>query len=401
LLLLVGSATSRISSSSDQQLRRASIRLLQEENEADGEEGAENQQQADNDANGEEQPEENNQQQQEGYQEAYQENAYGQAEEQQANGYQEYASYFSANEYYAEENAYGEEAGEEQSGVSNFVTDLLFRIDEDMYEMWNNSPSQWAAEYWEVLVVLGSLVFFVLMCVCYVCCIVPFCANKNRRENDDDDDVGYGDPHSGGRMVATPSEMEKHLQAKKRRLFGKNKSASTKTINEEEEDYEAPFVRMDDNGNPSYAEEINGTNPGSPRSGGEESDVLPHDYSEYTDGAISPRSVSKKKKSFLKSSRKSGFKNDNSNLFIETIDVWSEFLGFKNTKYNVKEAVDVGAVDDGKRVSSVKGASPRKSKTTRTKKGRSSSSVASKSGAVAETEDNKETTLLSEEEDKP
>jgi hypothetical protein len=342
---------------------------------------------------GEQQPDD----QQEKQQEEQENNAYGQQQQEQqqmyyTKYYDERQEQYDARAYY-NQNLYGEEYQVQQANESNFVNDILYRIDEDMVQMWNNSPSQWAEEYWEVLAVFGSAVFLVLMCLCYVCCIMPFCGGDGSSPPPGKDGLEYGDPHSGGRVVATPSEMEKRLQSKKRRFLGRNKDSDRMGDDPDGTDYEAPFIRMDDT---DRSHSTAGGGPASPTSLG---DDVPHTESEYTDGAISPQSVRKKRGS--RTSRRYGSSKSERprrNLWTETVDVWSEFLGFKNTTYNIRQSsrsssrradvyhdededvvdnVDETEVeevdDDEKRISDVKGTSPRKSKSRRKVKSSSSS----------------------------
>jgi hypothetical protein len=244
---------------------------------------------------------------------------------------------------------------------AGFINNFLFRVDGDLYNMWNSSPSQWVTEYWEVLAVFGALFFLVGVLLCYVCCIVPCCSPYE--SNDSRGHAEIGDPHAGGRAVATESEMEKHLQNKKRRFFGRNKrskAASDGDTVTDTEDYEAPFIRMDDvNEAPSQEADMSpaftagATTPMSDASTTpEECDTVPQNNSSYTEGAMSPRSAtsavpqsprkkdgSNRMSSTRRKSRRSkyGFK-EGSSLWEETVDVWSEFLGFKNTTYSVPGA---------------------------------------------------------------
>ena len=127
------------------------------------------------------------------------------------------------------------------------------------------------------------------------------------------------------------------------------------------EDYEAPFIRMDDVNIEAPASPTSITAARSPVSATsstyqEDSDAaVPYNPSSYSDGPTTPRSAasaaapqspSKKDRSGRTSStrrKKSrrgsryGFK-EGSSIWSETVDVWSEFLGFKNSTYSVRGA---------------------------------------------------------------
>lgn len=85
----------------------------------------------------------------------------------------------------------------------------MSRVDEDMYYMWTVGPSEWSTEYWEVFALFGGLAFLLLLCVFYVCCILPCldaraAAAKGRN----------GNPNIGDRTEMTQQELDDHNRAK-------------------------------------------------------------------------------------------------------------------------------------------------------------------------------------------
>jgi hypothetical protein len=120
--------------------------------------------------------------------------------------------------------------------------------------------------------------------------------------------------------------MEKYHKQQHRQKKGgffrrKSKdNGDTDTVNDDDGEWDSPFVRMEDGQE------------------GTKTDIE-RNASEYTDGAISPREEVLANRRKKVRSRRSGSKQGSS-IWTEIVDVWSEFLGFKNTSYNIKVRVD-------------------------------------------------------------
>ncbi|KAL3918648.1 MAG: hypothetical protein SGILL_004136 [Bacillariaceae sp.] len=329
------------------------------EQQQEGEEHDDNEERSEEGASDDNKEEEEVEEEQNEMQQYYQ-NQYNQ--QQMAQEYNDYSDYDDqqykeevAEQYYGQEEEENENSEDGEAEDANFINNFMFRVDGDLYNMWNSSPSEWITEYWEVLAVFGVLFFLVGVLLCYVFCIVPCCSTYDSTQGREGD---MGDPHAGGRVVGTESEMEKHLENKKRRLFGRRKktTASDEDTVTDAEDYEAPFIRMDDVGEtPSQAAASSPVSTFMSASSAypEDSDTVPQALSSNTEGALSPRSTTsggevqspKKERSVRMASvrgkkgrRSKQGQKGGSSLWSETVDVWSEFLGFKNTTYNIRGA---------------------------------------------------------------
>jgi len=78
----------------------------------------------------------------------------------------------------------------------NFVTQATSRIEQDLVDMWDSSPSSWGDEYWEIFVTAMAIIFAVLLCHCIICC-TPCC--------NDGGDARGATPH--GVRTATAAEL--------------------------------------------------------------------------------------------------------------------------------------------------------------------------------------------------
>ena len=230
------------------------------------------------------------------------------------------------------------------------LQDLMERLDEDIVQMWSTSPSEWDGEFWKVFGAVAGAFTILLSCILYLFCIC--CSGSSEK---DEDMMGH---RGAGKRARTTHRG---------RLFDRNRTNDTDTIGTvQSNDYDKPFVLIEDieKDEDDKSKSLNATSVLSPLSsksdGGEDTD-----YSvsrRATPTADDQTEISKDQTKFSKDqteiskgtyrtskSRKSLKTNPETpkrGLFDETIDVWSEFLGFKKSKYNMKPAATMSNDED-------------------------------------------------------
>lgn len=337
---------------------------------------------AEEEDNGEEEEEEEEEQEQQ------QENNYGEQEEEEEQ---------QEEEEQEEENAQnGDEAmdddGNGNGGQSDTVSNIkesfqsfMDRFDEDVINMWSTSPSEWDDEFWKVFGIVAGVFSVLLSCIFYICCLC--CSGSSDDEN------------GKAMIVGTQSEADMRSKNKRHRgrFFARSRSGDTETEGGDEtehtgrnttNDWESPFVLIEDvekddtftQGSklaahltsPVYAQGSDGGD------GGENYDTLsPLSSNSKTEHGIGmaestaaiPSPVSRsaattiptisqdydddaKGKALKKNS--SVLQEPSGGIVGETMDVWSEFLGFKKSKYNMQpddvvsgdEDEDIDLTDD-------------------------------------------------------
>jgi hypothetical protein len=101
---------------------------------------------------------------------------------------------------------------DENNDDTNIFTQAKSRVEQDFSDMWSSSPSEWSQEFWEVFVVLLSLVIVGTLCVC-IACIVPlwfpeqYTAPSKELDDKDDNNVMSNEtsepgPHQDKKWVA-------------------------------------------------------------------------------------------------------------------------------------------------------------------------------------------------------
>jgi len=90
-----------------------------------------------------------------------------------------------------------DENNDNNNDDGNFLTQATSRIEQDLVDMWDSSPSSWGDEYWEIFVTAIAIVFAVLLCHFIICCTPCF--------NDGSGDARGATPH--GVRTATTAEL--------------------------------------------------------------------------------------------------------------------------------------------------------------------------------------------------
>mmetsp|Transcript_10359 Transcript_10359/g.24679 ORF Transcript_10359/g.24679 Transcript_10359/m.24679 type:complete len:592 (-) Transcript_10359:293-2068(-) len=361
------------------------------ENENHEEEGQE--QENEEEEHQEEEAEGEQQQQQQENEEEEEEEEQGQ--QQQQNNYEQQQEEYDEAEYeYGNDDGYSNQIVDDDAAsgqvnvtemvdnVKTSVSDLMDRFDYDVANMWSTSPAEWDEEYWKVFGIIGGIFTVLLSCIIYICCL---CC------------CGGGDPHGKDVLVATESEAEQHRRGRSRRthrgrrFLSMSRSDGSDTMGDDttehtrrsdgSEEWESPFALIEDaDGNDdSASNRLQLTSPVYARGSNDAGDF---------DGALSPlssktlRSASlvrtKGSKTSTRSARKtptvSIAENDNESqnngaqskietgdtlkttssvlkepsggIINETVDVWSEFLGFKKSKYNIPPVAQVNQEED-------------------------------------------------------
>mmetsp|Transcript_19321 Transcript_19321/g.21603 ORF Transcript_19321/g.21603 Transcript_19321/m.21603 type:complete len:597 (-) Transcript_19321:95-1885(-) len=279
------------------------------------------------------------------------------------------------------------------------VSDLKDRFDSDVALMWQTSPSEWGDTTWKDFTIMGGIVAGLVASILCCCC---FCCR--------------GGGSGRGRDVKTLLENKrargKHRQKQERRSRYFNRSRSEETgdshsdytgsysghnNNNSTDDWEAPFVliedveskddtfsktaggsksttaahiastptspvyakrneSLEDGGSTSYAA-LSPLSSGSKTEPGTSDDIeslgnrtsssLPivSNVATQKNGTTTSRTLTKKSSPALQES--------SGGIVGETVDVWSEFLGLKKTKYNIQadhldEDSQVDETDDEK-----------------------------------------------------
>jgi hypothetical protein len=291
------------------------------------------------------------------------------------------------NEEEMEEDAANDDANanDDQAGFSSNVQDtvadvqdnfqdLMDRFDEDVMNMWSTSPSQWDEECWKVFAGVGGAFALLLSCLLYLCCM---CCNGDQSDED--------------RMFAAKADADKRAKKNHRgRLFARmrnNDDTDTVTSHHTgltDNDYERPFVliedvekdnTMNDDKSKSTAGMDGLTSPvyarGSASGTQHENVISPteHKMNDFSNRALaSPGSKhpvpvtagtmsiddaeTLHSKDTFKSVKSQSSRKPHG-IINETVDVWSEFLGFKKHKYKFKpgaiskdEDEDINLTDD-------------------------------------------------------
>ena len=272
--------------------------------------------------------------------------------------------------------------------IDNLVADLRDRFESDVATMWNTSPGEWDEEIWKDFGIVAGIVVGLLAFLCLCCC----CCCRGGNDGKD--------------LNALTQEEADARRKKKRghrgRFFHRNRSEDTDCSRSEHTDWSSPFVLIEDvekddtfktQGSKSTTA-IGGiaTSPVYTR-GGASADVEADGYATLsplssnskaemqspgnTSGAPSVPNLNDDAsgvngKTLKKNS--SVLQESSGGIVGETLDVWSEFLGFKKTKYNIKadEIDEDSAIEETDDERERRGASPR-GRSTRSSRAKSSS----------------------------
>ena len=166
------------------------------------------------------------------------------------------------------------------------------RVDEDLATMWETAPSQWIAEYWEVLAVFLGLVFIIALCYCMLCC--SCCCG--------------GDPAS--RRVMDTDEYKSYQQQSKDRYTSQEPTSMFVAMNDNSPKQDQPTTQT----TPSKAEEIQKI---------EKSASLTRTTTGATGASQSLLSDNETTQDGTKTASTS---KRGSSMLMEVVDVWSEFL---------------------------------------------------------------------------
>lgn len=266
--------------------------------------------------------------------------------------------------------------------VKDTFQGLMDRFDEDVVSMWSTSPAEWDEEFWKVFGILAVVATVLLSCLIYICCLC--CCNGSSNDNNGKDF-----------LVATQSEADAQAGNRKsyrgRRFLGRSRNGETNTVGADDSshtgrtgnttnDWESPFVLIEDvEKDDTYDEGSNSNHMAA--------DITSPVYERGNDvgdfGAISP--LSNKTRSTLglhdssdtpgapesktyaaptiptmshddndtQASNGKTLKNISSvlkepsgGIINETVEVWSEFLGFKKSKYNIPPRTQTQDEDD-------------------------------------------------------
>jgi len=302
---------------------------------------------------------EGDQQQQEDNDDAAEEE---QEEEQQEEEEEEVAEEENANEMNNanmndDGNAYG---NDDQSDIVTNVQeswgDLMNRFDEDVGDMWQTSPSEWDEEHWKVFGIVGGIFTILLSCVLYMCCLC--CSGSDYDEKD--------------MLVATQSQADERKRKKnahRGRLFTRSQSGDTHedSLHNGHKNWESPFVLIEDVDKNDTFDQTALTNAGMSTAYTRGTDIGMTPMSSKTDtmndfstrALASPASKhttsipanptasiddveTRASRATSHGSRrrraqaKRMLKEPSRGIVSEAVDVWSEFLGFKKSKYTLQ-----------------------------------------------------------------
>lgn len=251
-------------------------------------------------------------------------------QEEEAEAEEEY-EYEAEDAYEGDDGQVDDDQSSVVSNVQETVADaqvkfetLMNRFDEDVVQMWSTSPSEWDDEFWKVFGIVAGVFTLLLSCIFYLFCL---CCKSEKDEN-----------------VIIKREKRNH----RGRLFTRDRTNDTDTIGTHHTgrssiDYDRPFVLIEDveKDDDQTAGDMTGAlSPLSSKTEGVQ------DYS------VSGRPTTDDETQFSKAtfrsskSKKSLKKNPSGGIINETVDVWSEFLGFKKSKYNVKPTTKSKDEDD-------------------------------------------------------
>lgn len=251
-----------------------------------------------------------------------------------------------------DENGNGNRYNDIVNSAKDTAQDLMDRFDEDVINMWSTSPSEWNDEHWKVFGIIAGVVTVLMSCIIYVCCA---CCSGGGRDNKSDF------------IVATKS------QAEGRRRYGWSRSQTgddeTEHTRNTTNDWESPFVLIEDTEKdgapaPLYPGEGSTYDALSPMSS--KTEKLPPDVSTRAVGSPESKGTFRGSRPAptLSTDDNESSHHDRSirhdpslgepkSIVSETVEVWSEFLGFKKSKYNIPpraetEDEDINLTDDEK-----------------------------------------------------
>ena len=242
--------------------------------------------------------------------------------------------------------------------------DLMDRFDEDVMNMWSTSPSQWDGECWKVFAGVGGAFAFLLSCIFYLCCK---CCNGDITDED--------------RIIAAQAAADKRAKKKlghRGRLFARMRNTDdAETVASHQTgltdlDDERPFVLIEDvekNTTMDYDKSkstagMDGlSSPVYARSVAQHENVLgPTEYklNDFSNkhpvpGASAAMSLDDAETLHSRGTFKSigTFKSLKSQserkphgIINETVDVWSEFLGFKKHNHKFKPGAHISKDED-------------------------------------------------------
>ena len=260
----------------------------------------------------------------------------------------------SLQEYYDEGQADGNYY--DNTDDAPFYQDSLDRLNEDLNGMWQNSPSEWIEEYWEVFGAIVLLACYLALLIC-ICCTVHCCQERRSRhaaaaslEGAEDDATSYvqaTDSNDGLMVVATESQFKERQQ--KRRFLGRLRSKN----NKKDEGLSPIDTTLKDVSSPDDIEQARYNQVASPIApgeggGGGDGEYEPPDNDvasailrqtspklgseDYDDDDNYHRRMVKSRSSRRKSSSADASPSTMSNvkeMYDEVVDLWSEFLGFR------------------------------------------------------------------------
>lgn len=244
------------------------------------------------------------------------------------------------------------------ANVQDTFSNLVDRFDEDMEMMWSTSPSEWDEEFWKVFGVVAGTFTFLLSCILFLFCRI--CSGDHREEEP---------------LIATKEEADKRARKKwahRGRLFARGRTNDTSTVGsgttgaDDEEDDERPFVLIEDvtkndstddkskittvGGTTTLYAEESALSPMTVRTGitgfTKETPAPPAQSMSMDSETVMTKGTLKSGKTL--NTRKSGksVPTTAGGIFNETLDVWSEFLGLKKHKYNIKPKKNVNKDED-------------------------------------------------------
>jgi len=250
---------------------------------------------------------------------------------------------------------------------TNFES-LMDRFDEDVILMWSTSPSEWDDECWKVFAITAGIFTLLLSCIFYLFCLCCGCGSERDRDN---------------LIVGSKSNSGWKKNNHRGRIFGRHGSKDdddTAGFDTVASDSERPFVLIEDVENddeksksshaineltsPVYARGRSGVSHGVSNGGSllspESQKTQTNDFSTRNlpaspsrHAATANEALAAQQLSFdgtrtfdTATSRKERKVAPNGGLISETVEVWSEFLGFKKSKYNMKPVGVVASHDE-------------------------------------------------------
>jgi len=257
------------------------------------------------------------------------------------------------------------------TNVQSKFQNVMDRFDEDVINMWSMSPSEWNGECWKIFGAIGGVFTLVLSCLFYLCCL---CCSGDKGDNKEDG------------LLATKADADKRsVRGHRGRIFTRSQTGDSGTVGSQHTggssvgEYERPFVLIEDVENDDAdnksAAGMNIADLSSPvyvarnESGGIDdilSPVSSKTESKMNDsstlsfpsptskGAEPVMSIDDADTQASKSSYKSSKsctstktpKDSSGGIISETVEVWSEFLGFRKSKYSLKPGIVSHEEDD-------------------------------------------------------